>query len=132
LTVRGTEKIWDTTLPGMGLLWAKAQGDSILRRYSALTFERFWKRELDVEDVTVVEAVLRESGAGVSGFREHALEGRREYLALQESIRRRHLGVPGHVSTASTTGTTRAPAADPLDPRRPQGPAPDVAYRHFA
>ena len=63
ITVRGTTKIWDTRLAGMGMLFAKGQGDGILRRYSAIVFERFWKRELDVEDPAVVGSVLREAGA---------------------------------------------------------------------
>ncbi len=75
LVVRGTTKIWDSSLAAIGMLWAKAQGAEILRRYMDTVFERFWKRELDIEDVAVIEGVLRESGARTDGFRSHAVGG---------------------------------------------------------
>src|SRR5271166_5826614 len=77
IIVRGTEKIWDSSLAGIAMLWAKAQGPAILRAYSAIVYERFWKRELDVEDSGVIERVLEEAGARTEGFREYASgEGR--------------------------------------------------------
>jgi 2-hydroxychromene-2-carboxylate isomerase len=133
LTVRGTTKIWDTALAGMGLLFAKRQGDTVLCRYSALTFERFWKRELDVEDAAVVESVLREAGADVRGFRAEAETGRDAYEALQRAIFDAGIfGVPGYVVEGDYYwGREHLPRiAWILGGRR--GPAPDVAYRHFA
>src|SRR5579863_3347774 len=53
IIVRGTVKIWDTSLAGIAMLWAKAQGPAVLRAYTSITYERFWKRELDVEDLAV-------------------------------------------------------------------------------
>src|ERR1700731_3766543 len=50
LVIRGPQKIWDSTLASRGMLYAKRQGDTILRRYHDTVFERFWKRELDIED----------------------------------------------------------------------------------
>lgn len=72
LVIRGTTKIWDTTTAASGMLWAKPQGDHILRRYLDITFERFWKRELDIEDAAVVRAVLAEAGADTAGFMDYA------------------------------------------------------------
>jgi 2-hydroxychromene-2-carboxylate isomerase len=74
LTIRGTVKIWDTALGACGLLWAKRQGDAIFRGYHDRVFERFWKRELDIEDIAVVMAVLAEAGADTSGFAAYAAE----------------------------------------------------------
>src|SRR6202035_2720340 len=54
LTIRGTQKIWDTVLGACGLLYAKRQGDAVFRAYHDRVFERFWKRELDIEDIDVV------------------------------------------------------------------------------
>ena len=68
LTIRGPQKIWDSTLAARGMLYAKRQGAAVLRRYHDLTFERFWKRELDIEDPDVVGAVLIEAGADTAGF----------------------------------------------------------------
>jgi 2-hydroxychromene-2-carboxylate isomerase len=68
LVIRGPQKIWDSTLASCGLLYAKRQGDVVLHRYHDRVFERFWKRELDIEDPDVVRAVLAESGADVADF----------------------------------------------------------------
>jgi 2-hydroxychromene-2-carboxylate isomerase len=72
LVIRGTTKIWDTTLASSGILWARQQGEQVLRRYLDITFERFWKRELDIEDSAVVKAVLAEAGADTAGFIDYA------------------------------------------------------------
>src|SRR6266853_6314962 len=63
LVIRGPQKIWDSTLGAAGLLYAKRHGAAVLRRYHDMSFERFWKRELDIEDPDVVCAVLAEAGA---------------------------------------------------------------------
>ena len=61
------------------MLRAKRQDDTVLRRYNDITFERFWKRELDIEDPAIVAAVLAEAGGDTAGFAEYAAgEGRRE------------------------------------------------------
>jgi 2-hydroxychromene-2-carboxylate isomerase len=61
LVIRGPQKIWDSTLAAAGMLYAKQQGPEVLRRYLDITFERFWKRELDIEDAAVIESVLAEA-----------------------------------------------------------------------
>lgn len=82
LTVRGTQKIWDSSLAAIGLLHAKDHGD--FRRYNDIVYERFWRRDLDIEDPAVIEAVLREAGTYAAGFRSFADgEGR----ALHDRIR---------------------------------------------
>src|SRR5947209_473780 len=79
LTIRGPQKIWDSHLAAAGLLYAKRQGEAVLRRYHDIIFERFWKRELDIEDAMVIAAVLTEAGADSAGFIDYAAgEGRRE------------------------------------------------------
>jgi 2-hydroxychromene-2-carboxylate isomerase len=74
LTIRGTTKIWNTVLASAGMLYAKRQGDAVFRGYHDRVFERFWKRELDVEDIAVVTAVLAEAGADTAGFADYAAE----------------------------------------------------------
>ena len=46
LVIRGTQKIWDSSLANIGMLYAKQQG--VLRAYHDRVFERFWKRDLDI------------------------------------------------------------------------------------
>lgn len=74
LVIRGPQKIWDSTLAAAGLLYAKGQGEEVLRQYNNLVFERFWKRELDIEDPAVIAAVLAEAGADMAGFAGYAAE----------------------------------------------------------
>jgi 2-hydroxychromene-2-carboxylate isomerase len=79
LIIRGPQKIWDSTIASCGMLYAKRQGDAVFRRYHDAVFERFWKRELDIEDRDVVCAVLAEAGANTADFPGYlAGEGRHE------------------------------------------------------
>jgi 2-hydroxychromene-2-carboxylate isomerase len=80
LVIRGTQKIWDSTIASRGMLYAKRQDDSVFRRYHDAVFERFWKRELDIEDPAVVGAVLTEAGADAAGFPAYLTEEGREEL----------------------------------------------------
>jgi 2-hydroxychromene-2-carboxylate isomerase len=67
LTLYGTKKIFDTRLAGIGMLFAKKQG--VFRAYNDITFDRFWKRELEIEAFDAVQDVLDEAGADTTGFR---------------------------------------------------------------
>jgi 2-hydroxychromene-2-carboxylate isomerase len=68
LTLRGPTKIFDSRLAGVGMLYAEREG--VFRRYNDLAFERFWKRELDIESLDAVAGVLQEAGADSAGFRD--------------------------------------------------------------
>jgi 2-hydroxychromene-2-carboxylate isomerase len=72
LVIRGTTKIWNSGLAASGMLYAKRQGDAVFRAYHDRVFERFWKRDLDIEDLPVVAAVLAEAGADTAGFAGYA------------------------------------------------------------
>jgi len=81
LTIRGTQKIWDSALAGIGLLWAKRHG--AFRGYNDEVFARFWKRELDIESVAVLTTLLNECDVDASDFAAYAQgEGR----ALLEKV----------------------------------------------
>ncbi len=99
LTLRGTQKIWDSSLAAIGMLWAKEQGHDVLKSYTDITFDRFWKRELDIEDETVVTSLLREAGVDVMGFADYRHTRGREYHdQLQDEILDRgYFGVPTYV-----------------------------------
>ena len=49
LTIRGPQKIWNSTLAAAGMLFAQQAGDAVFRRYHDTVFERFWTRSLDIE-----------------------------------------------------------------------------------
>jgi 2-hydroxychromene-2-carboxylate isomerase len=134
LTLRGTTKIWDSELAGMGMLWAKAAGDEVLRRYHDIVFERFWKRELDIEDMAVIEWVLGAAGAESKGFREAADDaGRAGYRRMQQTIFDAGIfGVPGYVVEGDYYfGREHLPRLRWILSGR-DGPAPDVAYETVA
>ena len=99
LVIRGTIKIWNTTLASAGMLWAKRQGDPVLRHYLDITFERFWRRELDIEDLGVVSAVLAESGADTAGFAAYiASDGPGEVAQIgHEAEEKGVFGVPSFI-----------------------------------
>jgi 2-hydroxychromene-2-carboxylate isomerase len=83
LVIRGTRKIWDSSLAGIGLVHAKHRGD--WRGYVDRVFERFWKRELDIEDPAVIAAVLEECGIDTTGFAAFASgTGRTELTRIQD------------------------------------------------
>jgi 2-hydroxychromene-2-carboxylate isomerase len=67
LTIRGPQKIFDSSLVAAGMLFAQDSGDAIFRRYNDLVFERFWKRTLDIENPDALTAVLTEAGAPEAG-----------------------------------------------------------------
>lgn len=130
MTIRGTVKIWDTDLVAVGMLWAKMQGDEVLQRYLDGIYVPFWKRELDVESVDVIEQVLAVAGAQVDSFRTFVGgEGAKRNRAIQEAAFDRGIfGVPTYV-----IGEDKYFGREHLPRIRWQlqgarGPAPDIAY----
>ena len=66
LTVRGPQKIFDSSIAAIGMLYAKSH--DAFRRYNDLVFERFWKRALDIEDREAIRVTLSDAGAPVASF----------------------------------------------------------------
>jgi 2-hydroxychromene-2-carboxylate isomerase len=99
LTIRGPQKIWDSSLAAVGMLFAKAQGAAVLRGYHDRVFERFWKRELDIENPAIVTAILAEAGAETAGFPDYLGDaGRRDLAAIQVAAEQAGVfGVPTFV-----------------------------------
>lgn len=98
LVIRGPLKIWDSTLAAAGMLYAQRAGDTVFRRYHDAVFERFWKRELDIEDVAVIAAVLTEAGADGDKFAAYASTGRDEVAAISRAAEATGVfGVPSFV-----------------------------------
>jgi len=81
--IRGTEKIWDSNLVASAMLWAKNYGYDTQQQFIDLVFQPFWKRELDVENSTVIEQLLDQIGANGAAFGEWA---RSEGLVVNEQL----------------------------------------------
>ena len=99
LVIRGPRKIWDSTLAACGLIFAKAQDDTVLRRYHDSVFARFWQRALDIEDPAVIAAVLGEAGGDTAGFADYlAGAGPREVDRISRAAEAAGIfGVPSFV-----------------------------------
>jgi 2-hydroxychromene-2-carboxylate isomerase len=85
LTIRGPQKIWDSTLAAAGMLFAQRAGDAVFRGYHDAVFERFWQRALDIEDPAAVGGVLSEAGASSTGFRSQVETLRAEVRAISRA-----------------------------------------------
>lgn len=97
LTIRGTQKIWDSSLAAAGMLFAQHAGGDVFRRYNDLVFERFWKRDLNIEDIGVLAGLLR--GLGAPGdFARDAATLRAEVAAVSRAAEETGVfGVPSYV-----------------------------------
>ena len=82
MTVRGPQKIWDSSLAAIGLLYAQKQGK--FRDYNDKVYELFWRRELDIEDPLVIKSVLTETNVDTADFNAFAAE---EGPVLHKKIR---------------------------------------------
>lgn len=83
LVVRGPQKIFDSSIAAIGMLYAREQGK--FRPYHDRVYERFWKRELDIEDQQAIAAVLAEVGANPEGFLAYLeREGRTDLAVIQQ------------------------------------------------
>jgi 2-hydroxychromene-2-carboxylate isomerase len=70
MIVRGPQKIFDSRLALISGLYADRNGR--FRPYADRIFERFFKRELDLEDFGALAAVMAEVGLDAAGFRSYA------------------------------------------------------------
>jgi 2-hydroxychromene-2-carboxylate isomerase len=71
IIIRGPQKIFDSKLALMSGLWADKHG--MFRPYSDRVFERFFKRELNIEDGDALATVMKEVGLDADGFKHYAL-----------------------------------------------------------
>jgi 2-hydroxychromene-2-carboxylate isomerase len=92
VTLRGTQKIFDSSLANIGMLYAKRHG--VFRSYHDRVFERFWKRELDIENPAVLAVILTECGADTAAFPAF-LEGEGRSLLRQIQLDAEAAGVFG-------------------------------------
>ncbi len=129
-TLRGTVKIWDTSLAHIGMAWAKAADDAVLQAYLDRVYPPFWRRELDVEDPAVIARLLKEAGADVDGFDDfHRGEGRASHDAEQAAVFDAGIfGVPSYVVEGELYfGREHLPRIGWILEGR-KGPSPDIGF----
>ncbi|HJU11923.1 MAG TPA: DsbA family protein [Candidatus Binataceae bacterium] len=94
LIIRGPQKIFDSRRSLISGLYAQQNGR--FRQYSQLVFERFFRRELDLENQQALEAVLTQAGLDAVAFRRFAEHEAETALraAFEEGDRDGVFGVP--------------------------------------
>jgi 2-hydroxychromene-2-carboxylate isomerase len=94
LILKGPLKVYDTTPALIGGLFAERQGR--LLDFSRAVFERFFRRELEVDQPDAVAAVIAGLGMADEAYRDYlAGEGMRAYEEAQEEAVADHIfGVP--------------------------------------
>lgn len=92
LIVRGPRHIFDSSIAHIAFLWLRNKPQ--WTQFHNAVFERFWRRELDIENVDVVLALMREFGIETAGFHEFLEgEGRMQHDTIQRDAE--HAGVFG-------------------------------------
>ena len=133
LILKGTEKIWDSSLPNIGILWVMQTARDKLADYFEAVYPPFWRRELDIEDISVVEACLQQAGIDASGFAAFAAFASGEGRALHDDLQTQFhpngiYGVPTYVFGDDILfGREHIPYLRWALSGR-QGAAPDIAY----
>lgn len=92
LTVLGPKKIFDSSIASIALLYAKDRPG--FDRFVDRTFEGFFKRQLDVEQVDQVTQALRDAGIDTAGFAAY-LAGPGRQLHDRQRIETEESGVFG-------------------------------------
>jgi 2-hydroxychromene-2-carboxylate isomerase len=82
LILRSTQKIWDSAPAAAGMLFAQRAGEAAFRHYHDTIFDRFWKRNLDIESADALAAVLTEAGADGPAFPAFLPEGLAQVAAI--------------------------------------------------
>ena len=97
LTVRGPQKIFDSSIAHIGML--RAQDHGRFEPYIDRVFERFFKRELEIEEPAVIASVLEEVDVPAADFAEWAEDvGRARHDALRHEAEDLGVfGVPSYI-----------------------------------
>lgn len=94
LVIRGPLRVYDSTPALIGGLYARSQ--ERLLDYSRKVFERFFRRELEIDEPQALAALIAELGMPAGGYREFLSgAGARAYQEAQEEAAADHVfGVP--------------------------------------
>ncbi|MGR8947488.1 MAG: DsbA family protein [Gammaproteobacteria bacterium] len=97
LTIKGPKKIFDSRLAHMAFLFVKERGD--FEQFHNTVFERFWRRDLDIEDLSVMSQLVAAYGFDANDFGDYCSA---EGVEMLSSIQRQAelsgvFGVPSYV-----------------------------------
>lgn len=126
----GPRKIWDTSIVHTSWLYVQERFPDQFDGYIDDVFEKFWKRELDVESIDTLMDVMYRNGIDSSGFPKYASdEGKARHDDLQRQLHPVGIfGVPTYVVEEEIFfGREHLPMVKWIVAGR-QGSAPDIAY----
>ncbi len=67
LMIKGPPRVFSSRTAHIGMLFAEREG--FFRQYHDLVFDRFWKRELDIDDADAVAGAVAEAGGNGTAFK---------------------------------------------------------------
>jgi 2-hydroxychromene-2-carboxylate isomerase len=98
LIIRGPRKIFNSVPAAAGMLFAQQTNDTAFHHYHDTVFQRFWSRQLDIEDVAALATVLTESGADGAAFPSFLSDGLARVAAISRAAEAEGVfGVPSFV-----------------------------------
>ena len=99
MTVLGPQKIWNTRLVSIALLWVQKQNPLLVEDFIDHIFVNFWKRELDIENFDIVETTIEKCGISHSGFKEWEKNtGKKELDTIMNKAHEKGVfGVPSYL-----------------------------------
>jgi 2-hydroxychromene-2-carboxylate isomerase len=97
MRILGPRKVFDSTIAAIGMLYAQRQG--CFRAYHDDVFHRFFLRELDIEQPSLVIEALAKAGADAAGFEDFLAGEGRDLLERSnaEGLEHGAFGVPTFV-----------------------------------
>ena len=128
--LKGTEKIWDSSIANIGLLWLRDHAPERVGAYLTTVYPPFWRRELDIENIAAIEECLTGAGVSIEGFRAFEKgRGRDDHDRLQNQLHPSGIfGVPTYVVDGEVLrGRENLPFIR-WKLSGSHGPAPDIAY----
>ena len=96
IVLRGTRKIFDSTIAHIAYLFARGHDNIFV--FHMQVYEKFWRRELDIEDPLVMTAALEAAGIPGDGFRDYLdRDGPRDLQRMQKAAEDEGVfGVPSY------------------------------------
>lgn len=97
LTIKGPKKIFDSKLAHMAFLFVSQRAD--FESFHSTVFERFWRRDLDIEDMAQLSEIIVASGLDASNFSAYCQgEGVDTLSRIQEDAESQGVfGVPSYL-----------------------------------